>query len=43
MCVSNFQVAITECMCERQREVLKKVGEQEDIQPIISVQGYEVS
>ena len=38
------------CVCEREREgggvgreVLKKVGEQKDIQPIISVQGCEVS
>ena len=30
-------------MYEREREMLKKVGEQEDIQPIVSVQGYEVS
>ena len=45
MCVSKFEVAIAECMCERRREVgrevLKKVGEQEDVHPIISIQGCE--
>ena len=39
MCVSNFEVALAEYMCVRERkvgrEVLKKVGEQEDIQPIV--------
>ena len=46
MCV---RVCVCVCVCVRERErevgreVLKKVGEQEDIQPIISVQGCEVS
>ena len=51
MCVSKCEVAIAECMGERERErggggereVLKKVGEQEDVQPIIPIQGCEVS
>ena len=35
-CVSSVEVRIDQCM--RQREVLKDVGEQEDVQTIISVQ-----
>ena len=38
VCVSNFEVRILLSARVCEREVLEKVGEQEDIQPVISVQ-----